>query len=128
MRVGPIREKHLAGQTSSTERYWGCPVPWEERGVIYHGGSAQEPLGVPILRGVAPKIAIIDSFLLMLCHDGSHGLDLSFVTHLFMVNQIADPAVEQQVVARAHRMGATGSVIVQALRLWPKVHGSAKTA
>ena len=42
----------------------------------------------------------------------------SFVTHLFIVNEIEDPAVERQVIARAHRMGATGPVTVQTLRLW----------
>lgn len=157
---GPVRIKHGVGQTSSTERYWGCPLPWEERGVPYHSGSAQNPGGAPILRGVASQVDQLDTFLLMLCHDGSHGemgyiqpcsychtcivlewfcshiactgtaagLDLSFVTHLFLVNQIADPAIQQQVVARAHRMGATGPVVVQTLRLWPKAHGSAKSS
>jgi hypothetical protein len=55
--------------------------------------------GAPILRDVTPQIDRLDSFMLMLCHDGSHGLDLSFVTHLFLVNEIADPAIEQQVTA-----------------------------
>jgi len=45
-------------------------------------------------------------------------LGRSFVTHLFIVNEIEDPAVERQVIARAHRMGATGPVTVQTLRLW----------
>lgn len=94
--------------------------------MIYHDASLEHPGGAPILRGVQAQTDTLDTFLLMLCHDGSHGLDLSFVTHLFIVNQIADPAVYQQVVARAHRMGATGPVVVQTLRLWPKAHGSAK--
>ena len=41
----------------------------------------------------------------MLCEDGSHGLDLSFVTHLFILNPILDAALERQVVSRAHHMG-----------------------
>jgi hypothetical protein len=101
-------------------------VPWEERGVLYHDATPADPGGAPILRGVRTETNTLDTFLLMLCHDGSHGLDLSFVTHLFIVNQIADPAVYQQVVARAHRMGATGPVKVHTLRLWPGAHGSAK--
>ena len=32
--------------------------------------------------------------------------------------QVSDPAVYKQVVARAHRMGATGPVTVQTLVLW----------
>ena len=57
-------------------------------------------------------------YVLMLCEDGSHGLDLSFVTHLFLINEVSDPAKRQQVVSRAHRMGATGPVIVEPVRLW----------
>ena len=47
----------------------------------------------------------LDSFVLMLCQDGSVGLDLSFVTHLFILNPILDAALERQVVSRAHHMG-----------------------
>jgi len=101
-------------------------VPWEERGVIYHDATLDYPGGAPILRGVPTLTDELDTFLLMLCHDGSHGLDLSFVTHIFLVNRVADPAIYQQVVARAHRMGATGPVTVQTLQLWPNAHGSAK--
>ena len=121
---GPFRNKHSAGQTSSSVRYWGCPVPWEERGVVYHDGDDDDPGGRPILRGVPVDTDTLDTFLLMLCHDGSHGLDLSFVTHLFIVNQIEDPAVYRQVVARAHRMGAMGPVTVQTLRLWHAAVGA----
>ena len=60
----------------------------------------------------------LDSFVLMLCQDGSVGLDLSFVTHLFILNPILDAALERQVVSRAHRMGATGPVTVETIHLW----------
>ena len=39
----------------------------------------------------------VDCFVLLLTRDGSHGLDLSMLTHLFLVDQCWDPAVEQQV-------------------------------
>ncbi|EOD20100.1 hypothetical protein EMIHUDRAFT_310632 [Emiliania huxleyi CCMP1516] len=45
-------------------------------------------------------------------------LDLSFVTHLFLVNPIDDEARLAQVVARAHRMGATAPVLVEPMLLW----------
>ena len=45
--------------------------------------------------------------------EGSHGLDLSFVTHIFLINALLDNSLEQQVVSRAYRMGATRSVIVE---------------
>ena len=49
----------------------------------------------------------VDCFVLLLTRDGSHGLDLSMLTHLFLVDQCWDPAVEQQVrIARACRMAS----------------------
>uniref|UniRef100_M4B1I0 Helicase C-terminal domain-containing protein n=1 Tax=Hyaloperonospora arabidopsidis (strain Emoy2) TaxID=559515 RepID=M4B1I0_HYAAE len=47
---------------------------------------------------------------------GSHGLDLSFVTHVFLMEEIWDKSLEQQVVSRAHRMGAQQAVVVE--QLW----------
>ncbi|KAL3673932.1 hypothetical protein V7S43_001619 [Phytophthora oleae] len=44
--------------------------------------------------------------VLLLSEMGSHGLDLSFVTHVFLMEQIWDKSLEQQVISRAHRMGA----------------------
>ena len=40
-------------------------------------------------------------------------MDLSFVTHIFLINALLDNSLEQQVVSRAYRMGATRSVIVE---------------
>ncbi|EOD08255.1 hypothetical protein EMIHUDRAFT_460001 [Emiliania huxleyi CCMP1516] len=57
----------------------------------------------------------VDCFVLLLTRDGSHGLDLSMLTHIFLADQVWDPAVEHQLVARAYRMGATGSVHVAQL-------------
>lgn len=54
----------------------------------------------------------------MLCEDGSHGLDLSFVTHLFILTPISEPSKYEQVVSRAYRMGAEASVQVESIRLW----------
>ena len=59
----------------------------------------------------------------MLCEDGSHGLDLSFVTHLFLLGRVDDPAIKQQVVSRADRMGAVPDAHgrgceVETLLLW----------
>lgn len=53
-----------------------------------------------------------DASILLLGEDGSTGLDLSFSTHLFLLKQIKDPALEAQIISRANRMGATGSVKV----------------
>jgi SNF2 family DNA or RNA helicase len=56
-----------------------------------------------------------DCFVLLLGKDGSEGLDLSFVTHLFFLEAIWDKSLQQQAVARAWRMGATGPVQVETL-------------
>jgi SNF2 family DNA or RNA helicase len=52
---------------------------------------------------------------MLLGKDGSEGLDLSFVTHIIFLEQVWDKSLENQVVARAWRMGAKGSVDVETL-------------
>eukprot|EP00536_Pseudo-nitzschia_multiseries_P002557 jgi/Psemu1/183755/e_gw1.34.143.1 len=52
---------------------------------------------------------------MLLGKDGSEGLDLSFVTHIIFLEQVWDKSLENQVVARAWRMGARGSVDVETL-------------
>jgi hypothetical protein len=56
-----------------------------------------------------------DCFCLLLSKDGSEGLDLSFVTHIFFLEEIWDQALKDQAVARAWRMGAKGGVEVDTL-------------
>ena len=56
-----------------------------------------------------------DASILLLQEDGSTGLDLSFATHLFLLDTIRDPALESQIISRAHRMGAKGPVHITLL-------------
>ena len=65
----------------------------------------------------AAKITVetVDCFVLLLGVDGSHGLDLSFVSHIFLLDKIWNPSLEKQVVARAYRMGSTASVEIETL-------------
>jgi hypothetical protein len=65
-----------------------------------------------------------DASLLLLHTDGSHGLDLSFATHLFLLEKIKDPALERQIISRANRMGAKGPVHVQLLQTYSTSSGS----
>jgi len=58
-----------------------------------------------------------EACVLLLKEDGSTGLDLSFATHIFLLERIKDPALRSQVVSRAHRMGATGPVQVQLVQV-----------
>ncbi|OEL37723.1 F-box protein [Dichanthelium oligosanthes] len=45
------------------------------------------------------------------------GLDLSFVTHVFLMEPIWDRSMEEQVISRAHRMGATRPIHVETLAM-----------
>ena len=54
-------------------------------------------------------------FCMLLGKDGSHGLDLSFVTNIILLDELYDKSLEEQIVARAYRMGATGRVEVEQL-------------
>jgi Helicase conserved C-terminal domain len=56
-----------------------------------------------------------DCFVLLLTKDGSEGLDLSFVTNIVFLEQIYDKSLQNQTVARAWRIGATGPVEVETL-------------
>lgn len=44
---------------------------------------------------------------------GAHGLDLSCASHVLLLEPIADVNLEQQVISRAHRMGALRDVYVE---------------
>lgn len=56
-----------------------------------------------------------DCFCMLLGKDGSEGLDLSFVTHIFFLEELWDKSLQDQAVARAWRMGAKGRVDVETL-------------
>ncbi|KAL5733968.1 hypothetical protein ACOSP7_031829 [Xanthoceras sorbifolium] len=60
-----------------------------------------------------------DASCLALVMDGSAalGLDLSFVTHVFLMEPIWDRSMEEQVISRAHRMGATRPIHVETLAM-----------
>ena len=45
-------------------------------------------------------------------------VDLSFVTHLFLLEPIDDAALLEQVTSRAHRLGCTGPVVVETVNVW----------
>lgn len=53
--------------------------------------------------------------VLLIGKEGSHGLDLSLATHVFLMDEIWDRNLQNQVVSRAYRMGAQASVRVEKL-------------
>ncbi|KAL0910993.1 hypothetical protein M5K25_019093 [Dendrobium thyrsiflorum] len=60
-----------------------------------------------------------DANCTVLLMDGSAalGLDLSFVTYVFLMEPIWDRSMEEQVISRAHRMGATRPIHVETLAM-----------
>ena len=58
-------------------------------------------------------LSMIQCFVMLLSKQGSVGLDLSFVSHLFFLESFYDKSVEKQVIARAYRMGALGPLHVE---------------
>ncbi|KAL1212522.1 F-box protein [Cardamine amara subsp. amara] len=60
-----------------------------------------------------------DADCMALVMDGSAalGLDLSFVTHVFLMEPIWDKSMEEQVISRAHRMGAKRPIYVETLTM-----------
>ena len=134
-----IAEEHIQGYTSGHQYFpgqqisvlpqsaaasAGGPLLWRDRGRC--GGIARVVQWLPCggrgttrsfhndrLLVTAPWQTIDEGASVMLLEeDGSTGLDLSFVTDIFLLERIEDPALESQVISRAHRMGAEGPVTV----------------
>lgn len=55
------------------------------------------------------------SILLLSTFRGSVGHDLSMVERIYMMEPVLDPAVELQIISRAHRIGATRPIHVERL-------------
>ena len=57
-----------------------------------------------------------DVFIMLLDASLATGLDLSFVTHIFL--PIDDAALLEQVTSRTHCFGCTGPVVVETVSFW----------
>ena len=53
--------------------------------------------------------------VLLMDESGSVGLDLSFAAHVFIMEPLENASLEEQVISRAHRMGARADVAVETL-------------
>lgn len=62
-----------------------------------------------------------DVFMLSLDASLATGLDLSFVTHIFLLEAIDDAAMLEQITSRAHRLGATGPVVIDTVNTFWKL-------
>jgi len=56
-----------------------------------------------------------DCPLLLLDRSAAEGLDLSFVSRVFLMEPLENESLEEQVISRAHRMGQKGIVYVEVL-------------
>eukprot|EP00898_Chlorokybus_atmophyticus_P007523 jgi/Chlat1/7772/Chrsp66S07330 len=55
--------------------------------------------------------------ILLMDQVGALGFDLSFVTYVYLMEPIWDRSLEDQVISRAHRMGAKQAVMVETLAM-----------
>ncbi|KAG3085450.1 hypothetical protein PC128_g4974 [Phytophthora cactorum] len=100
-----------------TEMIWRTKLAFEQQNILTANFITRVS---PKTRMKSLKRFRTDPLLnvLLLSEMGSHGLDLSFVTHVFLMEEIWDKSLEQQVFSRAHRMGAQQAVVVE--QLWMK--------
>jgi hypothetical protein len=73
--------------------------------------------GQRILNEIPWQVREEETQVLLLQQEGSTGLDLSFATHIFLLERVHNPGLRNQIVSRAHRVGATGPVTVQLLQV-----------
>lgn len=85
-------------------------------GITYAGMYSPMPLSTK--RNALTKFQD-DPTCMALLMDGTAalGLDLSFVNHVFLMEPIWDRSMEEQVISRAHRMGATCPINVETLAM-----------
>jgi SNF2 family DNA or RNA helicase len=75
----------------------------------------------PLLAHAPMETVEEDVFVLCLDAQLSSGLDLSFVTHMFLLEPIDDAALLEQVTSRAYRLGATGPVVIETVNVWEEM-------
>eukprot|EP00940_MAST-03C_sp_MAST-3C-sp2_P001006 g1006.t1 len=108
---GPLPPERSDGSTTVTVRL----CKWQKCHRFHSSSSwfkGPKLLDVPLVEG--PD----DVPILALYNYGSHGLDLSFVTHIFLLEPIHDSALMDQIVSRAYRCGAKGPVEVVTIVVW----------
>jgi len=69
-----------------------------------------------------------NTFILSLDAGLATGLDLSFVTHIFLLEPVEDAALLEQITSRAHRLGATGPVTVETVNPYYKLQPATEAA
>jgi ERCC4-related helicase len=77
---------------------------------VLKGGMGREERAAAVagFRQGLQRVLLMDS-------SGAVGLDLSFVQHVFLMEPLGDVALEQQIISRAHRLGAVHAVHAEVL-------------
>ena len=119
------RDKAAASPSASAPLLWKGGIKGGQARIIMWKkcggrGSWHPDKSRYILERVPWRVEEEDASILLLQEDGSRGLDLSFVTHIYLLERIKDPALQNQIISRAHRMGATGPVHVILLQVVSK--------
>ena len=91
---------------------------WQKCGTFH---SASRWYEGPQLSQVPVQTIHEDVFVLVLDAGLATGLDLSFVTHIFLLEPVEDAALLEQITSRAHRLGATGPVRVETVNPFYKL-------
>lgn len=68
-------------------------------------------------KGLAAFLNDVNCLALLMDGSAALGLDLSFVTHVYLMEPIWDKSMEEQVISRAHRMGARRPIQVETLAM-----------
>jgi SNF2 family DNA or RNA helicase len=114
--VADIAEVAESGRKAIVFSQWVRPL--EEM------ASALAPFGAMLLHGKVPppeRVPVLDRFradadkhvLLVSYGTGSVGLNLQFANYVFLFDRWWNPAVEDQAINRAHRIGQTETVFVK---------------
>jgi SNF2 family DNA or RNA helicase len=114
--VADVAEVAESGRKAIVFSQWVAPLE--------QIAAALEPFGAMLYHGKVPqaeRVPILDRFrtdpskhvLLMSYGTGSVGLNLQFANYVFLFDRWWNPAVEDQAINRAHRLGQTETVFVK---------------
>ena len=115
---GPLQGEEIAGGRDLRHRVEVVLSKWQPCS-RFHNTSRW--YNGPTLRETTLESRQENVFILALDAGLAHGLDLSFVTHIFLLESIDDAALLEQITSRAHRLGATGPVIVETVNPYYKL-------
>ena len=101
---GTLRHAYVEIYMNPEERYGDAHTRKPKRAAEYAAWVVQRFTMEPDL-----------SVLLINSENGAIGLDLNFVQYVFLLKPVLEPANEQQIISRAHRIGCSKDILVERL-------------